>query len=307
MVNKKNPLTNPILILHIKGTSMKIITFLPFLFTPLLLLAQKQTKMTIHFDFDKANIRPADGKLLDSLVATFPENAKNISLEIYGHCDMRGTNGYNDTLSLKRARSVKKYLLARGVKLSSITKEEGYGSRRPAATVRNSNYEIINRRVELIITMPEEKITPGEKPGEQPVEKSIEKIMDDTATKSGSTIILKNLNFEGGTHHLLNSSLPILRDLLNALKKNENLEIEIEGHICCYPDASDGYDDDTRTNNLSEERAKAIYSYLLNSGIAPERLAYKGYGHSKPIYNYPERSEQERIKNRRVEIKIRKK
>ena len=282
---------------------MRLISFFSLLLMPLIPFAQKQTEITIHFGFDKACIRPIDKRLLDSLVATFPPEAKNIKIEIYGHCDGRGTNGYNDTLSLKRARSVKKYLLARGVELSSITKEQGYGSQRPAATVRNSNYEIINRRVELIITILEETITPVEQPGEN----TISKILDDTTTKAGTTIILENMNFIGGTHYLLNSSFKTLQDLWRALKKNKNLEIQIEGHICCYPDASDGYDYNTHTNNLSEERAKAIYTYLVNNGIAPARLAYKGFGHSKPIYNYPEKSEQERIMNRRVEIKIRKK
>ncbi len=277
---------------------MKIISFLPFLLISSCLFAQKRTEMTIHFDFDKAVVRPVDARLLDSLVAAFP---KNINIEIYGHCDSRGTDGYNDTLSLKRVRSVKKYLLARGVEISSITNEEGYGETRPAATVHNSNYEIINRRVELVITIPEENAV------EQEAENTITKIIEDTATMAGTNIILKDLNFIGGSHHLLNNSYKSLNDLLNALKKNENLVIQIEGHICCMPDDEDGYDYETLTYNLSEERAKAIYNYLVSKNIAPERLSYKGYGHSKPIYKYPEKSEQERILNRRVEIKIIKK
>lgn len=275
---------------------MKIISFLSFLFITQALVAQKRTEMTIYFESDKAGIRPTDSKLLDSLVATFPPNAKNINIEIYGHCDMRGTNGYNDTLSLKRVKAVKKYLLARGVDLSWITNEEGYGELRPIVDPRTIYMHKENRRVELVITILE-----------QEVENTLTKIIGDTGTKAGTTIILKNLNFIGGSHHLLNSSLPTLQDLLNALKKNENLVIQIEGHICCIPDAADGYDYETRTYNLSEERAKAIYTYLVNNHIAPGRLSYKGYGHRNPIYNYPERSEQERIMNRRVEIKIIKK
>jgi outer membrane protein OmpA-like peptidoglycan-associated protein len=277
---------------------MKLISFLLFLCITLPLFAQKQTEMTIHFDFNKAVIRPTDSRLLDSLIATFPVNSKNASIEIYGHTDSKGTNGYNDTLSLKRVKAAKKYLLARGVALSSITREEGYGSQRPVATVRNSSYEIINRRVELVITTNEEVTTS---------EKTLTKIIEDTATRSGTNIILKNLNFIGGTHHLLNSSLPILQDLLNVLQANKNLVIQIEGHICCLRGDQDGYDDDLGTKNLSEERAKAVYTYLVNNHIAAERLSYKGYGHKRPIFPYPEKTKQQEMLNRRVEIKIIKK
>jgi outer membrane protein OmpA-like peptidoglycan-associated protein len=273
---------------------MKMISFILFLFIAQPLFAQNRTEMTVHFDFNKADIRPADSRLLDSLVATFPPKAKNISIEIYGHCDSKGSNGYNDTLSVKRVKSVEKYLLARSVKISSIGKEHGYGSHQPLADVSSSNADIINRRVALIITTTEEKTE----------EKSFTKIMDDTATKAGSTIILKNMSFIGGSHHLLRSSYTALQDLLNILKNNETLVIQIEGHICCLPGDVDGYDYDSRTDNLSEERAKTVYNYLIKNNIKAGRLSFKGYGHQKPIYPYPEKSEAESIQNRRVEIKI---
>lgn len=274
---------------------MKILSFLAFLFCTLSLFAQKQTEMTIHFDFDKANIRPVDKRLLDSLVATFPENSRNISIEIYGHCDGRGTNGYNDKLSLRRVRSVKKYLLAKGVALKTITNEIGYGETKPLFDVRLVSMEWELRRAELVITRDDENSAP---------EISFTKALQDTAVKAGSNIVLKNLNFIGGTHHLVNNSLPVLRDLLNALKTNKNLVIEIEGHICCLAGDEDGYDDDLGTKNLSEERAKAIYTYLVKNHIAAERLSYKGYGHKRPIFAYPEKTKQQELLNRRVEIKI---
>lgn len=274
---------------------MKILSILPCLFGTLSLFAQKRSEMTIHFDFNKFNIRPADSKLLDSLVETLPENAKNISIEIYGHCDSKGTNGYNDALSKKRARSVKKYLLIKGVDLSNINKVQGYGEMRPVADFPTEEGQRENRRVELVITTKEES---------SPVETSFTKTLQDTATKAGSNIVLKNLNFIGGTHHLLNSSLPVLRDLLNALQTNKNLVIEIEGHICCLAGDEDGYDDDLGTKNLSEERAKAVYTYLVNNHIAPERLSYKGYGHKRPVFPFPEKTKQQEMLNRRVEIRI---
>jgi outer membrane protein OmpA-like peptidoglycan-associated protein len=276
---------------------MKTISFLLFLFIAQPLFAQHRTEMTVHFDFNKTVIRPVDAALLDSLVTTFTPKAKNIKIEIYGHCDSKGSNSYNDILSVKRVKSVEKYLLARAVKMSSISKEHGYGSQKLLADVSNSNADIINRRVELVITTSEEKTE----------EKSFTKMMDDTATKAGSSVILKNMSFIGGSHHLLKSSYSALQELFTALKNNENLVIQIEGHICCLAGAEDGYDDDTHTKNLSEERAKEIYTYLTDHGIAAARLSYKGYGHTKPLYPYPEKTKLEELLNRRVEIKIIKK
>lgn len=279
---------------------MKIISFLPALLLSTLLFAQKQTYLTLHFDFDQSVIRPAEAKLLDSLTIILRSN-QNINIEIYGHCDSWGRDSYNDTLSLKRARSVKKYLLAKGIDPSAIGKVEGRGETMPVADVRTVRGLWVNRRVELLIT---ENISQPEINKSQPGENSISKIISDTATKAGSHLVLKNLNFAGGTHQLLNSSLPTLMDLLAALQKNENLVIRIEGHICCVPNASDGYDYETRTYNLSEERARTVYSFLINNQIKPERLSFIGFGHQLPIYAYPEKREEERIMNRRVEIRI---
>jgi len=53
---------------------------------------------------------------------------------------------------------------------------------------------------------------------------------------------------------------------------------------------------------LSQNRAKAVYQYLVNGGISPIRLVYKGYGETQPIL--PNTSDENRSKNRRTEFKI---
>jgi outer membrane protein OmpA-like peptidoglycan-associated protein len=97
-------------------------------------------------------------------------------------------------------------------------------------------------------------------------------------------------------------------ELLDVMEKNPNLEISIEGHICCRAGWElDGMDEDLGTNNLSEMRAKTVYDYLIKNGIAAIRLSYKGFGPLYPLYAYPEKTEEEKTANRRVEIKIIKK
>lgn len=116
------------------------------------------------------------------------------------------------------------------------------------------------------------------------------------AAKIGEKINLRNLNFNGGTAVFKSHSYPVLKELLQTMRSNPNLKIEIQGHICCYTDSND--------NDVSGKRALAVYNYLIKSGIDKKRLKYKSFGGSQPIYAIPEQNEEEREANRRVEILI---
>ncbi len=87
--------------------------------------------------------------------------------------------------------------------------------------------------------------------------------------------------------------------------KNPTLKFEIGGH-------TDTRGDDKENQKLSEDRAKAVYNYLLNKGIAPTRLFYKGYGESAPVISdtviskmsSDKEKETAHQSNRRTEYKI---
>jgi outer membrane protein OmpA-like peptidoglycan-associated protein len=162
----------------------------------------------------------------------------------------------------------------------------------------------INRRVEIIYVLDAKEPEKKEIIIKEKTERTIKEIIEDTATKKGTSIVFKNMEFEGGRHKILPHSLPQLTELLSALKSNPKLKISIEGHICCLQGNVDGLDFDTHTQDLSMRRAKAIYEYLTYSGIDANRLLYKGLGHSVPLFAYPEKDENEKTMNRRVEIKI---
>jgi outer membrane protein OmpA-like peptidoglycan-associated protein len=106
-----------------------------------------------------------------------------------------------------------------------------------------------------------------------------------------------------GRHLILQSSVPALQKLLKTLKDNPKLKVEIQGHVCCTNNGEDGVDYDTREPKLSENRAKAIYEYLIDKGITKARLSYKGYGRSKPKEPVEDSPAKEQA-NRRVEILI---
>lgn len=109
-------------------------------------------------------------------------------------------------------------------------------------------------------------------------------------------ILLKNIFFETASYKLLPKSNFELNKLYELLKNNENiLKIEIRGH-------TDNEGTKEYNQTLSENRAKAVYKYLINKGVDKERLTYKGFGLSKPIADNA--TKEGRAKNRRTEFKI---
>jgi outer membrane protein OmpA-like peptidoglycan-associated protein len=135
--------------------------------------------------------------------------------------------------------------------------------------------------------------------------------------KGGHKYILENLNFVGDTSQLIAASLPSLEALYKLMQKNKSLVIRIEGHVN-HP-LQWGYKDKDLAHKtryfppeisykeanqwLSEERAKAVYNYLLSKGIDPKRMSTIGYGNTKMLFPYATRQD-EQEQNRRVEINV---
>jgi OmpA-OmpF porin, OOP family len=99
------------------------------------------------FDFDKSVLK-AEGKAkLDDLVGKI----KGINLEVIiavGHTDSIGTDAYNQRLSVRRAESVKAYLVSKGIEKNRVY-TEGKGEKQPVADNRTSEGRAKNRRVEI--------------------------------------------------------------------------------------------------------------------------------------------------------------
>ena len=103
----------------------------------------------IHFDFDRADIRPGDRRILDANADWLKQNGNQIVL-IEGHCDERGTNEYNLGLGDRRARSTMNYLVQRGVQASRIT-IVSYGEERPACSEKTESCWAQNRRAAFLV------------------------------------------------------------------------------------------------------------------------------------------------------------
>lgn len=114
-------------------------------------------------------------------------------------------------------------------------------------------------------------------------------------TEVGSRIVMKNIYFDSDKTELLPASYPELNNLLQLMKDKSTLEIEIVGH-------TDNSGTEARNKALSEGRSKSVYSYLIEKGISPGRIKYKGMGSSKPVVNNS--TFEGREQNRRVEFVV---
>lgn len=106
---------------------------------------------------------------------------------------------------------------------------------------------------------------------------------------------LRGIHFDFDKYAIRPDGAPILNEDIELLKKDPSLDVSIEGH--CDIIGSDAYN-----QKLSEKRAKAVYDYLLQNGIAADRMKTVGYGRKRPIV--PNDSAENRAINRRVELQI---
>jgi outer membrane protein OmpA-like peptidoglycan-associated protein len=102
----------------------------------------------VYFDFDKASLKPEGRTKLDEAVAVLNRNA-DIRVEIQGHTDSIGTAEYNMGLSERRAKTVRDYLVSKGISATRMT-TRGAGETEPVADNGTKAGRAQNRRVVLI-------------------------------------------------------------------------------------------------------------------------------------------------------------
>jgi OmpA-OmpF porin, OOP family len=104
----------------------------------------------IYFEFDKAIIKKESYPILDAVAATMQGNPAIQLIEIQGHTDERGDDNYNLDLSDRRAKSVRQYLVDKGVDEKRMT-AQGYGETQPLDRRHNEAAWAKNRRVAFLI------------------------------------------------------------------------------------------------------------------------------------------------------------
>lgn len=234
----------------------------------------------------------------------------NLMVEIGGYTDNSGSYSENMSLSTQRAKFIYDHLIASGYAAERLS-YKGYGPANPIYSNKYKSTREGNRRIEIKVLNKTVHAT-NQLVDESVYEQNNANVVDQEKLKKmsltyffdnqgsnelGSVFIIDSLTFPSSMATLPESGYgkESLDKLVQYLKTNKHVKISING----YTDAS-GIEE----NNLllSEERAKAVYDYLVANGISPSRLTYKGHGSENPIA--PNRYKWGRDINRRIEIEF---
>jgi type IX secretion system PorP/SprF family membrane protein len=112
----------------------------------------------------------------------------------------------------------------------------------------------------------------------------------------GKKYVVRGLYFATGSAQIEKASFPALDNIVEFLRKNPNLKVEIGGH-------TDNVGNKASNQRLSENRAKAVVDYLVGIGISASRITFKGYGDTQPIASNDDEKDGREL-NRRIEMKI---
>lgn len=109
----------------------------------------------------------------------------------------------------------------------------------------------------------------------------------------GKAVVVDNIHFDFDKWYIRKDSINILDKLVEMMKANPHLKVEVWGH-------TDSIGDDAYNQKLSEKRADAVCEYIIKHGVSPERISGKGFGETKPIASND--TKEGRQKNRRTEF-----
>lgn len=278
------------------------------------LVAQAQEEFSVYFDSNKYELKKQENERLQNFINT---NKEVKIVAINGYTDEDGTTAFNDTLAQKRVDFI--YGIINGkLKIRDDFKTRSFGERHRQSKIKSENrkvtiYFLLAKdlpRENEILGIKEEPVVkkqreipkyPQKMTLQNPNGTTSELVFDVafmerlTVAKPGEKIKLENLNFQLNTFAITNDSRPKMYELLEVMKRNPQMKIQIQGHICCMQNDK---------QDLSTKRAKAIARFLEMNGIDKDRVTYKGFGVTEPLFAIPEKSEEERAANRRVEIEI---
>jgi outer membrane protein OmpA-like peptidoglycan-associated protein/tetratricopeptide (TPR) repeat protein len=109
--------------------------------------------------------------------------------------------------------------------------------------------------------------------------------------KIGSEYEIKDIHFATDSYELDAEAEKIVDEFFTFLHDHYTIEVQIQGH-------TDNVGDEKSNLILSQNRAESVYNYLIEKGIQPDRLSYKGFGERKPVATNA--TQTGRLKNRRT-------
>ncbi len=115
--------------------------------------------------------------------------------------------------------------------------------------------------------------------------------------RKGKTMQIQEIEFKPGTSIFMPGAESKLIRLKDFMALNAKIEIEIQGHVFATGENK------LQHQKMSEERAKKVMNFLVDNGIAKERMSAVGYGNTKPVFPNAKLPSEEQA-NRRVEILV---
>ncbi len=293
---------------------MRILFFLVFFV--LSFCANAQDTCTFSFTTSNATV----GKVHQDKMLQFIANRSVESAMVVGYFSSVGDASRNRIAADNQIRTLRETLLNNNIPFNQIQTKivssdsgvsenvvevvfkflgvKGNKVLKKTSVVQISEVNLNLERPPMPVVKKREKVT------EKPAEKVDNDLLAAESFKKNETITIPNLLFEGGTHYFLAGSERVLNQLLNVMQKNPKLRIELQGHICCRFGGMDGYDPATGQENLSEMRARSVYLFLKDGGIAENRMTYRGFGSSRKLYEADFGNAMAAQQNRRVEVLV---
>ncbi len=266
-----------------------------FLFLLVYTSSHAQDTFFVYFENGSSILSSNTKKMLDSLAYNNILQPSKL-YTVTGHADVVGGESANNTLSVKRAETVARYLVSFGVKIDTV-----FGNGEIVRPETSTGYPM-DRRVDIVVTKKA-------------------KLPDIKTLKKGDVFDLENMFFHGGMAIMKQESMPVLEMLLKTMQENKTLKIRIEGHVHCYswsikqyisPTTDGAVEYNVRVGGrhreqyitgskkesmeLSTARAKVVRDYLVQNKIDATRLQYAGLA-CKEMELHPDN-------NRRVAIRI---
>lgn len=270
--------------------------------------------MPVGFDIVLHNVSFAAGRSnfsnpeknvdLINLLKAFNDQPE-LKIEVGGYTDNTGSTAQNVEISRKRAKFVYDFLLQNGVDQERVS-FKGYGPKKPLYSNRYKSTREGNRRIEIKIVdkakedysklVEEEAFDDRFKQSSTP-EHTFEDLINSTAeaVPYGTELIIESLEYEPNVIAVPESAKEDLDKLAEWLNENEDIKGEIAGH-------TDKSGLEELNELLSEQRAEAVYDYLISKKVNPNQISFQGYGSSQPITSNKYQHGKER--NRRIAFKL---
>lgn len=132
-------------------------------------------------------------------------------------------------------------------------------------------------------------------PKEETFEKPVEVNFEVKPIEAGKSVEINDIYYATASYQINQKSYAVLKEFAEFLKSNPTVKVEIRGH-------TDNVGSVQTNITLSNQRAKAVYDYLISKGVSQDKITYKGYGPNMPIADNS--TEWGRAKNRRTEFYI---